>query len=126
MIDIIKPILPEMILFFGACLVLLLDAFQKLSNSLLSIASFVLVLSIVMMIFGMPDGQYYHDLFTISMFTKVIKVALTSLGLFQFLAASSLMNKYDMSANEHNVIVMFLMVGACIMVSSNHLITQAN
>ncbi len=121
MIDIIKPILPEMILFFGACLVLLLDAFQKLSNSLLSIASFVLVLSIVMMIFGMPDGQYYHDLFTISMFTKVIKVALTSLGLFQFLAASSLMNKYDMSANEHNVIVMFLMVGACIMVSSNHL-----
>jgi NADH-quinone oxidoreductase subunit N len=121
MIDIIKPILPEMILFFGACLVLLLDAFQKLDNYLLSIVCILLALSIVMMICGVPDGQYYHDLFTVSIFTKLIKVSLISLGLFPFLAASSLMKKYDMNTNEYIVMAMFLIVGACVMVSANHL-----
>jgi NADH-quinone oxidoreductase subunit N len=121
MIDIIKPILPEMILFFGACLVLLLDAFQKLGKYLLSIAFFLLALSILMIICGVPDGLYYHDLFAVSMFTKLIKITLISFGLFQFIASSSMMNKYDLNANEYIVMVMFLIVGACVMVSANHL-----
>lgn len=121
MINIIKPILPEMILFFGACLILLLDVFQKLVNHLMGLACVFLGLSIVMIVCGVSDGLYYHNLFTVSMFTTLIKISLISLGVFQFLATPALMNKYNLNKNEHAVMVMFLMVGACVMVSANHL-----
>lgn len=121
MIGLIKPILPEMILFFGACLILLLDVFQKIVNQLMNLACCILVLSILMIILSAQDGQYYYSLFTVSMFTKLIKISFLALGLFQFLATSALMNKYDLNKNEHCVMVLFLMVGACVMVSANHL-----
>lgn len=121
MIGMIKPILPEMILFFGACLILLLDVFQKFVSQLMNLACCALVLCVGMIILSAQDGHYYYSLFTVSMFTRLIKISLLTLGLFQFLATSALMHKYDLNKNEHCVMVLFLMVGACVMVSANHL-----
>ena len=122
MIELIKPILPEMILFFGACLVLLLDVFQKFVAHLMNLSSVLLMLCIVAIVLGVPDGVYYHNLCVISMFTRLFKIALLTLALFQFLATSFLMDKYALNKNEHSVMVLFLIVGACVMISANHLI----
>ncbi|MBH1989686.1 MAG: NADH-quinone oxidoreductase subunit N [Alphaproteobacteria bacterium] len=121
MVELIKPILPEMILFFGACLILLLDVFQKFVVHLMSLSSVVLILCIVAIVLGVPDGVYYHNLFAISMFTRVFKLALLTFALFQSLATSALMDKYALNKNEHSVMVLFLIVGACVMISANHL-----
>lgn len=122
MIGLIKPVLPEMILFFGACLVLLLDVFQKFVAHLMSISSVLLMICILMILFSVPDGVYYHNLFVVSMFTRLFKIALIILALFQWLATTSLMDKYALNKNEHSVMVLFLIVGACVMISANHLI----
>ncbi len=121
MIELIKPILPEMILFFGVCLILLLDVFQKFVAHLMSLSSILLVICILMILCGVQDGMYYHDLFVVSMFTRLFKIALLTLALFQCLATSSLMDKYALNKNEYSVMVLFLIVGACVMISANHL-----
>lgn len=122
MIELIKPILPEMILFFGACLILLLDVFQKCVAHLMSLSSILFVICMLMILCGVSDGMYYHDLFVVSMFTRLFKFALLTLALFQGLATSFLIDKYALNKNEHSVMVLFLSVGACVMISANHLI----
>lgn len=65
--------------------------------------------------------MYYHNLFLVSIFTRLFKIVLLTLALFQFLATPFLMDKYALNKNEHSVMVLFLIVGACVMVSANHL-----
>lgn len=119
MITIIKPILPEVVLFFGGCFILLLDAFQLLRKHLSSISTVLCLVCAAMMIYG-SDGTYYSGLITASIFTKTIKIAMIALVLFQLLSAQLLMDRYAVNSNEHSVVVMFMIVGLFVMVSANH------
>lgn len=120
MITLIKPIVPEMILFFGACSILLLDVFKKLPRYLMEIATGVLVLSFTAIVFLSNKGSFYHGIFYISEFTTLIKIFMIFLCAFQMLAMSQMMDKYSLNKGEHSVMVLFMLVGLSIMVSSNH------
>lgn len=122
MLLLLKPILPEIILFFGGCIVLLLDVFQKYTRYLTFILVGILVTCIVIMSYSPKDGLFYHHMFWVSAFTQLIKILLLILTLFYALATSKVIDKYDLNKNEHNVMILFMLVGIYLMISSNHFI----
>lgn len=120
MIALIKPILPEFVLFFGGCVILLLDVFQVLIRQLSNSAAILCGICILMILNGV-DGDYYSGTFTISLFTKMLKVSLIGLVLFQILSTHSFIDRYALNPNEHSVMMVFMVVGIFVMVSSSHL-----
>jgi NADH-quinone oxidoreductase subunit N len=120
MIALIKPILPELVLFFGGCIILLLDVFQVLRQQLSNMTAVLCIICILLILNG-GEGVYYSETFTVSLFTKAVKISVLLLVLFQTLSAQSLIDKYALNANEHSVMMIFMVVGIFMMVSSNHL-----
>lgn len=120
MFALIKPVMPEIVLFFGGCLILILDVFQVLRRQLSNVGVTLCGISILLIVHGVI-GEYYSDLFITSLFSKTIKISILLLVMFQLLSTQTLMDKYALNANEHSVMMIFMVVGIFIMVSSNHL-----
>jgi NADH-quinone oxidoreductase subunit N len=118
----LRPILPEIILLFGGCIVLLLDVFKKHIHYLNVILVGILITSIMVISYFSNDGLFYHHMFWVSTFTQLIKILLLAFTLFYFMATSKVIDKYELNKNEHHVMVLFMLIGMCLMISSNHFI----
>ncbi|MCP5322706.1 MAG: NADH-quinone oxidoreductase subunit N [Candidatus Paracaedibacteraceae bacterium] len=116
------PILPEIFLFLGSCTILLLNVFQGLKNQLIKITISLLIIVVLMIVCASDNGVFYYDLFVVSLFTRTIKVGVILLAMFQLLSASQFMEKYATEKGDHTVIILFVLVGLNIMVSTNHFI----
>lgn len=123
MIGLMLPIFPEIVLFFGGCAILLLSASRRLTHYIFRMAVLILLSSLLLIMMNSDiKGLFYHDLFLLSPFVYLIKVALIFFALFQFITSYQFMDKYSLDKAEHAVMVIFMLVGLNLMISSNHLI----
>lgn len=116
----LKPIFPEVVLFIGSCVVLLLDAFQRYTRHLTAIIVGTLIASLLIIVYFPVKGIFYGNMFLLSDFTQLIKVILLALTLFYAIATSTFMHKYNLNKNEHSVMIIFMIIGMNLMISSNH------
>ncbi len=129
LLNFVEPILPEISLFFGAIVILILDVyfagnkkeFYKLSYILAILTCFT---SLYLVANNISVGQnYFNNMFHSSSFTAMVKfVSISLLILLLILSLEFLSAKKELSAE---IIALFMIstVGAMLLISSNDFLT---
>lgn len=122
MITMIPPVFTEILLFFGSIVILLLDVFKVGVRHSSKYALIVLFCVALILVYPLSDGLSYEGLFLNSAYTTLIKLSVVGLTAFLILSMSQFIEKYPFNKAEHTVMILFMVTGVCVMVSSNHFI----
>ncbi len=122
MIELIQPVIIESILFFGACCVLLVDAFQKTKRNVMPLVLGVILAAILGGVFFDVEGVFYSGMFANGAYTGLIKISVLCFAFGYLIAVSTFLIKYNFQHAEYLVMLLFMLVGIMLMISANHFI----
>ncbi len=124
----ILAFLPEIILFVGAALILMIDVFfaKKFSNMpriLFVLATIIAVTALIATV--MSYGSFYSafdDAFYSTRFTSFIKIVTISILIFTIFISADFIEEEKRISSEFIALMMIATVGGMLMVSSNNLL----
>ena len=116
-------LLPEIIIFLGACSLLILGLFVKKINVINNV-SILLIIIAISLIFLQPVQSILQNSFIVDEFSKVFKIMIL-IGSFTCLVMFN-SSKDDLNINiyEFPILILFASIGMLIMVSSNDLLSM--
>lgn len=120
MFALIQPIAAEFILFFGGCLVLLMDAFKAQQRRVLFLGLIVILLASVAAYSFHIEGAFYSGMFVSNAYTVLIKVFLLLVAAGFIFSTANFLDKYSFHPGEYLVMLMFMLVGILLMISAQH------
>ena len=116
-------LLPEIIIFLGACFLLILGLFVKRINVINNTSILLIIVAIILIVFQ-PVQSILQNSFIVDEFSKVFKIMIL-IGSFSCLIMFN-SSKDDLNINiyEFSILILFSSIGMLIMVSSNDLLSM--
>ena len=117
-------ILPEIMLFLGICLALMIGVFFKKSFSLVMKLSILILLGVIYLILIDWGGEQkiFLDSFIKDKFSDYFKILILISSIFIFFSSNQFIRDKRLSKFEYPIIIMFSILGMFFMLSSNDLI----
>ena len=117
-------ILPEIMLFLGICLALMIGVFLKKSFSLVMKLSILILLGVIYLILIDWGGEQkiFLDSFIKDKFSDYFKILILISSIFIFFSSNQFIRDKRLSKFEYPIIIMFSILGMFFMLSSNDLI----
>ena len=117
-------ILPEIMLFLGICLALMIGVFFKKSFSLVMKLSILILLGVIYLILIDWGGEQkiFLDSFIKDKFSDYFKILILISSIFIFFSSDQFIRDKKLSKFEYPIIIMFSILGMFFMLSSNDLI----
>ncbi len=117
-------ILPEIMLFLGICLALMIGVFFKKSFSLVMKLSILILLGVIYLILIDWGGEQkiFLDSFINDKFSDYFKILILISSIFIFFSSDQFIRDKKLSKFEYPIIIMFSILGMFFMLSSNDLI----
>ena len=124
MMENINLILPEIALFIGICLALMVGVFYKNSFSIVMKLSVLILLGVIYLILTDWGGEpkIFLDSFKNDKFSDYFKVLILISSIFIFFSSSQFIKDNKLSKFEYPVIILFSILGMFFMLSANDLI----
>jgi NADH-quinone oxidoreductase subunit N len=117
--------LPEIILSLAAVLVMVLEPFtgpgKKNALAGLTFASFVAATAAAIFANGLP-GTAFSDLLIVDGFGTLFRVLVIAVGALTVFLSNPFLNREGANSGEYYALVLFSVVGQCVMVTANDLI----
>ena len=120
----VNLILPEIMLFLGICLALMIGVFFKKSFSLVMKLSILILLGVIYLILIDWGGEQkiFLDSFINDKFSDYFKILILISSIFIFFSSDQFIRDKKLSKFEYPIIIMFSILGMFFMLSSNDLI----
>ncbi len=117
-------ILPEIMLFLGICLALMIGVFFKKSFSLVMKLSILILLGVIYLILIDWGGEQkiFLDSFINDKFSDYFKILILISSIFIFFSSNQFIRDKKLNKFEYPIIIMFSILGMFFMLSSNDLI----
>ncbi len=117
-------ILPEISLFLGICLALMVGVFFKNSFSIVMKLSIIILLGVIYLILTDWGGQekLFLESFKNDKFSDYFKVLILISSIFIFFSSDQFIKEKKLSKFEYPIIIMFSILGMFFMLSANDLI----
>ena len=117
-------ILPEIMLFLGICLALMIGVFFKKSFPLVMKLSILILLGVIYLILIDWGGEQkiFLDSFINDKFSDYFKILILISSIFIFFSSDQFIRDKKLSKFEYPIIIMFSILGMFFMLSSNDLI----
>ena len=117
-------ILPEIMLFLGICLALMIGVFFKKSFSLVMKLSILILLGVIYLILIDWGGEQkiFLDSFIKDKFSDYFKILILISSIFIFFSSNQFIRDKKLNKFEYPIIIMFSILGMFFMLSSNDLI----
>ena len=117
-------ILPEIMLFLGICLALMIGVFFKKSFSLVMKLSILILLGVIYLILIDWGGEQkiFLDSFINDKFSDYFKILILISSIFIFFSSDQFIRDKKLSKFEYPIIIMFSILGMFFMLSANDLI----
>ncbi len=117
-------ILPEITLFFGICLSLMVGVFFKNSFQITMKLSILILLGVIYLILTSWSGdkQIFLDSFINDKFSNYFKVLILISSIFVFFSSNQFIKDKKLFKFEYPIIIMFSVLGMFFMLSANDLI----
>ena len=124
MMENINLILPEIALFIGICLALMVGVFYKNSFSIVMKLSVLILFGVIYLILTDWGGEpkIFLDSFKNDKFSDYFKVLILISSIFIFFSSSQFIKDNKLSKFEYPVIILFSILGMFFMLSANDLI----
>jgi NADH-quinone oxidoreductase subunit N len=115
--------LPEIILTIAATLVMVLEPFTEKKNALagLTLAAFLAAMAAAIFANGSP-GNAFSSLLIVDGFGTLFRVLVIAVGALTVFSSNPFLNREGANSGEYYALVMFSVVGQCVMVTANDLI----
>jgi NADH-quinone oxidoreductase subunit N len=117
--------LPEIILSIAATLVMVIEPLsapgKRNGLASLSVVSLFAALAAAIFANGLP-GTSFSDLLIVDGFGTLFRVLVISVGVLTVLASNPFLNREGANSGEYYALVLFSIVGQCVMVTANDLI----
>src|SRR5438128_6288002 len=115
--------LPEIILTVAATLIMMLEPVTKRKSTLvcLSLAALLAAMAAAMVANASP-GMAFSGLLIVDGFGSLFRVLVMVVGALTVLASSPFLNRQGANSGEYYALVLFSVVGQCILVTANDLI----
>ena len=120
----INSIIPEIALFFGICLTLMVGVFFKNSFSLVMKLTILVLLGVIYLILIDWGGEQkiFLDSFKNDKFSDYFKILILVSSIFIFISSNEFIKDKKLSKFEYPIIIMFSILGMFFMLSANDLI----
>ena len=120
----VNLILPEIMLFLGICLALMIGVFFKKSFPLVMKLSILILLGVIYLILIDWGGEQkiFLDSFINDKFSDYFKILILISSIFIFFSSDQFIRDKKLSKFEYPIIIMFSILGMFFMLSSNDLI----
>ena len=124
MMENINLILPEIALFIGICLALMVGVFYKNSFSIVMKLSVLILFGVIYLILTDWGGEpkIFLDSFKNDKFSDYFKVLILISSIFIFFSSSQFIKDNKLSKFEYPIIILFSILGMFFMLSANDLI----
>jgi NADH-quinone oxidoreductase subunit N len=115
--------LPEIILSAAATLVMMLDPLTRKKNALagLTLMAFLAALAAAVYANGSP-GAAFSDLLVVDGFGTLFRVLVIVVGILTVFTSNPFLNREEANSGEYYALVLFCVMGQCVMVTANDLI----
>ena len=120
----ISLIIPEITLFIGICLALMVGVFFKNSFSIVMKLSILILLGVIYLILTDWGGEQkiFLDSFKNDKFSDYFKILILVSSIFIFISADQFIKDKKLNKFEYPIIIMFSILGMFFMLSANDLI----
>ena len=120
----INLIIPEIALFFGICLTLMVGVFFKNSFALVMKITILVLLGVIYLILIDWGGEQkiFLDSFKNDKFSDYFKILILVSSIFIFISSNEFIKDKKLSKFEYPIIIMFSILGMFFMLSANDLI----
>ena len=120
----INLIIPEITLFLGICLALMVGVFFKNSFSIVMKLSILILLGVIYLILTDWGGEQkiFLDSFKNDKFSDYFKILILVSSIFIFISADQFIKDKKLNKFEYPIIIMFSILGMFFMLSANDLI----
>ncbi len=120
----INLIIPEITLFLGICLALMVGVFFKNSFSIVMKLSILILLGVIYLILTNWGGEQklFLDSFKNDKFSDYFKILILVSSIFIFVSADQFIKDKKLNKFEYPIIIMFSILGMFFMLSANDLI----
>ena len=120
----INSIIPEITLFFGICLTLMVGVFFKNSFAVVMKLTILVLLGVIYLILIDWGGEpkIFLDSFKNDKFSDYFKILILVSSIFIFISSNQFIKDKKLSKFEYPIIIMFSILGMFFMLSANDLI----
>ena len=116
-------LLPEIIIFLGACSLLILGLFVKRINVINNISILLIIIAISLIVLQ-PVQSIFQNSFIVDEFSKVFKIMILTGSFACLVMFNSSKNDLNINIYEFPILILFASIGMLIMVSSNDLLSM--